>query len=353
MKLRHARRALAGLVAIAMVAAAVPSAAQTDEERASARALGQQGVQAMAEKRWADAADLFQRADAVVHAPPFVLYLARADVQLGKLVTAQETYRRLVREKLPPDAPKAFAAAQADGAKELQALEPRIPSINIQLTGAASAAVTMDGQNVPAALVGVAHPIDPGEHSFQATSAGMASQVVTVTVKEGSSQTVSLELRPTTVAGATPGAAGAPSASPAPGATEPAPGESHAPSSSLRIAGYSALGLAAAGITVGVVLALQSHQKASDSKALCPGGTCSAADAQASQALHSQMDSLNGQATTFGQLSVTSFVVGGVAAAGGVALLLLQGHEAPAQSSARAPVRAWIGPGAAGVAGEF
>jgi hypothetical protein len=360
MKRKSAMRAFTAAVVLCVATAAVPSAAQTDEERASARALGQQGVQAMAEKRWADAADLFQRADALVHAPPFVLYLARADVQLGKLVTAQETYRRLVREKLPPDAPTAFTAAQADGAKELQALEPRIPSITIQVSGAPSAAVTMDGQSVPAALVGVPHPIDPGEHKFQATAAGMASQVATVVVKEGGSQTVSLELRSTTVAGgpATPKpiasvAPGASAVAPTePTATEPPPG-SQAPSSGLRIAAYGSFGLAAAGVVTGVVLALQSHQKASDSKALCPGGTCAASDAQQSDALHSQVDSLDSQATTFGQLSVTSFVVGGAAAATGVTLLLLQRHEAPVQASRRAPVHAWIGPGSAGLAGEF
>src|SRR5262249_44867150 len=98
----------AAAVVSACVLAAPHASAQSDENRAAARAAATEGARAMSEKRYADAVDLFTRAEALVHAPPHLLYIARALAAQGKLVRAQETYVKIGRETLPPNAPKAF-----------------------------------------------------------------------------------------------------------------------------------------------------------------------------------------------------------------------------------------------------
>src|SRR5258706_10178573 len=79
--------------------------AQTDEERAGARAAATQGADAFSQNRYADALDLFARAESLVHSPSHLLYMARSLEKLGKLVRARETYLKITRERLEPTAP--------------------------------------------------------------------------------------------------------------------------------------------------------------------------------------------------------------------------------------------------------
>src|SRR5580692_1844110 len=122
------------------VAAADPSAA----DRATARALGLEGEAALARQDYATAADRYARAEALFHAPTLLLGLARAQVQLGKLVDAQESYRRIVTETMPPNAPPIFLEAVTSAEKELAGVTPRICWLTIQITGAAAPAVRLD-----------------------------------------------------------------------------------------------------------------------------------------------------------------------------------------------------------------
>ena len=67
-----------------------PAFAASDEEKAGARAAATQGQAAYEKKNWAEALDLFTRAESLVHSPVHLLYKARALVQLGQLVKARE-----------------------------------------------------------------------------------------------------------------------------------------------------------------------------------------------------------------------------------------------------------------------
>jgi hypothetical protein len=57
---------------------AAPTWAQNDEDRAGARTMATEGAKAFAAQRWSEAIDLFTRAEALVHAPSHLLFLARA-----------------------------------------------------------------------------------------------------------------------------------------------------------------------------------------------------------------------------------------------------------------------------------
>jgi hypothetical protein len=316
--------------------------AQSDADRATARALAREAEDAFKKNDFGRAADLYGRADALVHAPTLLLGLGRAQAGLGKLVAAQETFARIVREGVAPGAPPAFAKALETAKEELEALAPRIPTVIIQVTGAPSATVTLDGAPVPSASLGVKRPVDPGKHVVQAKADGYAPAEATFTIAERKSETVTLELKRTGGVAPVPVVAPPPASTPPP--AEPAPAkppepadQPAAPSSTRKILGWVALGVGAGGIGMGAVtggLALGKHGKLADA---CTDGRCSPDQAGVITNYH-----------TLSTLSTVGFIAGGALAAGGV-ILILTAPKAPAKTSF-APV---LGPGYGGVSGRF
>src|SRR5690349_19476001 len=111
---RRASRYGAGiLLALGLSLSAGTSHAQSDEEKAAARALATQGAEALNNKKYAESLDLVTRAESIFHAPVHVLMIARAQAGLGKLVAAQESYLKVIREELAANAPAAFKRTQA------------------------------------------------------------------------------------------------------------------------------------------------------------------------------------------------------------------------------------------------
>jgi len=201
------------------VAVATHSAfAQTDLERATARDAANNGRAAFDAGKYEKAIDYLSRAEQLVHSPTHLLFMARAQVKLGRLVAAHETYLKITRETLASNAPKAFVAAQDSAEQEQEALDARLPSVTVTLQGATTApdtTVQMDGTPLPTAMIGIPLPADPGEHVFKATGPWIASDPVTVRLSEAAKQTVTLKLRstgtpPAAVAATAPAAAGQP-----------------------------------------------------------------------------------------------------------------------------------------------
>jgi len=355
--LRGPARALAVTLVVSLGTLVIePSAwAQSDDDRAGARVAANEGVKASNEKRWADAADLFTRAESLVHSPVHLLYLARAEEKLGKLVKARENYNRIVREKLGADAPDAFRQAQISAQQEVGGLEGRLAAITVKLDGEKGAVtVTMDGEKVPSALVGLPLPVDPGSHTFQAAGADLKSDPVTVTVTEGGRDAITLTVKsvPGTLA---PDAAPAPDSArsaslppviPATGTPPAATGEGNSPSASgLKIGGYVALGVGVVGVGLGTVFLLQSRSKRSDADALCnlPNGACPASKT-------SQINSLDNDYKSAGTLSVVGYTVGGAGLITGAILLLASGST-HAESATR--LTPFVGFQSVGVSGRF
>jgi hypothetical protein len=338
--------------------------AATADEKAGARAAASQGEDAFNAKHWAEAVDLFTRAESLVHSPLHLLFRARALVQLGQLVAARETYQDITHDQ---SSSSTLAKAQEAARLELSALEPRLANLDVKVDGpgAASATVTMDGAAVPRALVGLSHPVDPGEHKFRASGNGVQSDVVTFAVKEGGSGTVTLLLKPT--ATGVPAAASVASVASAPAApaapltsaapvtaapvvsTVPATGTSapdpNGGGSGLRAGSYVAFGVAAVGLVAGTVFALSAKSKYKDGNALCSSDPCNLTSAQADQ--RTQFGKDGDSAKT---LSLVGFIVGGVGVVTGTTLLLLSGHQA---SESHASIEPWIGPGSLGLNGKF
>jgi hypothetical protein len=305
----------------------------SDGDKAAARQLTFDGYAALDRKDYAGAADRFARADAIFHAPTVLLGLARARVGLGKLLSAQEIYNRLIREPLAPGASETFVRAVDEGRRELAALEPRIPALIVQVRGADRAKVTLDGAELPVAVIGIKRPVDPGNHVGRAEATGLAPAEASGTVAEGKVETVTLS--PVAAPPGAPEADGP--ASNAVGADAGSSGDS-----ARKPVGIALLGVGAAGLVVGAITAGLTASKRSGLLHQCPTGHC----------LPSQQPALGGDVNTLHMLAATStgtFVAGGVVGVAGV-ILVATVPKAKASAAGLLPL---VGPGFVGLEGSF
>jgi hypothetical protein len=287
-------------------------------DRATARVLAEEAGEALDQKSYEIAADKFGRADALVHAPTLLLGLARAQVGLHKLVEAQENYQRIVREGIAPGAPPAFAKAMQDAQRELKAIAPKLAWVTVTLKEPGAGVVTVDGIELPKAAMGVKRAFNPGAHVFKAAADGYNPGATSIEVKEGETMAVSLVLEPLpasasaalTAPAVLPGDSGQPVASA--DASEPA----SAGASRQRMFGWIGLGVGAAGLVVGGVTGLVAMGRHSTLESECPTGKCHPPSGQ---------DTIN-DFRSMAAVSTVGFIVGGLAAAGGAALLLTAPH---------------------------
>jgi hypothetical protein len=288
----------------------------SDADRATARKLAQQGQEALDHKDYTTAVDRFDRARQLIPAPTIALGLARAQVGLGKLVAAQETYARIVREGVAPGASAVFTKAVADARTELDALEPRIPTVVIELKGAPSAKVTLDGAVIPAAALGVSRPVDPGKHGVRAEADGFLPAEASFTVDERKSERVALTL--------------VPAPTQANDALKADASAAPAKSSPMRTVGFVGIGLGGAGLILGGITGAMALGKHSELAPLCPMGHCT-----------NQGPAID-QYHLYANLSTAGFVVGGAFAVTGIVLAAIA-PKAPAPPVAMSVGPCWIG----------
>jgi hypothetical protein len=351
------------LVAASLMLSAGASLAQpSDENKAAARALATQGAEALKNGRFAEALDLVSRAEAIVHAPTHLLMIARAQTGSGKLVAAQETYLKLTREELSATAPAAFKNAQATGREELVAIEPRIASLRVVVEGAAQkkATVKLDEVIVPAALLGVFRPIDPGHHVVAVYPVGGSPVKTPLDLRDGEKREIKLAVPEG------PPPAGVP-VSPVdnPDAGKPPPdtggsgrdqGASPGFFTPLRGAGIGAGVVGLAGVAVGAAFLAKGLSSSSQANSLakmvclppalteCPKAT------PAQQAQLTSLDHNGAQQKTIGFIALP---VGVAALGAGVALIVIGKPKPAAAAGAGASVTPWFGGTSGGLRGEF
>jgi hypothetical protein len=356
------------LVATSTVSAprwASAQASKSDADRATARALAHEGYEAQKQGHYALAADRFERAEALVDAPTLLLGLARAQVGLGKLVEANESYRRILRDPVAPGAPAAFIKAVEDAKSEAPGVAARLAWVTLDVKGPATPQVLLDGVAVSAAALGVPLACNPGTHTVKASAEGALAGEQSFAADEGAKETISLTLKklpeapvaavaaPTQIpgGGARPGASQAANAADTDssrtgvrseqtpdvsgGAYAEGPPAPPVHSSSLQKgAGITALTLGGAGLVVGGVSGILAlHRRASLSDA-CPDGHCAAQYA-------GQVDTYR----TLANISTVATIAGAAGVATG-AILLLTVPRSPS-------VNVYAGALSAGIAGRF
>ncbi len=336
----RASRATAVYVAIAAsllgtvaVARAEPSAA----DRETARSLMREGRELRDQGDLTGALARFRAADDIMHVPTTGLEVARTDEALGLLIEARDAIAAVRNLPAKPGDPEPFLEARRKADELDTLLEGRIPSLKIVVDApdGEAPAVQIDGIAVPPATLGIARRIDPGHHVIVARTLH-AEATRETDVRESEQGEVRLSLQPPL---ATPDV---PSAIP-PAEDGRQPPRSHAPGAWT----YAGIGVAAAGLVVGVATGLASWSDKSSLSGECPKFVCP--PGAPSQTLDS--------AHLLASISTVSFVLAGVGAGVTVASLAIgiprSGLPRSAKAAATLRIEPWVGAGFTGVRGAF
>jgi hypothetical protein len=298
------------------LAGAQPTPAQKETARglmAEGRELREQGDAASALTR-------FSAADSIMNVPTTGFEVAATQVQLGQLVEARETLRRVLALPQSPDDPEPFNEARSKARALDQQLATRIGSLRFAPSGVESGAldVSVDGERVPRAVLSLPFRVNPGKHQIVAHSRG---RELRLDVLVAEAQAVDLPLAFDNDARPAPAVA-------APAASEPA--ESPAPVSAppterrpLPPLAYVGGGVGVLGLAVGSVAGISAMSHKNAAKRDCVGGNCP-------PSTWNDLDAARSMAT----VSTVGFAVGllGFAVAGGALLL-----DEPAPSTS-----AWV-----------
>jgi hypothetical protein len=220
-------------------------------------------------------------------------------------------------------------------------------SVVVQGAKATDLQVTRDGELLPAALIGVPHPEDPGTHTFKATATGMESAPSTLTLKEGAHETVVLTLNATAP---TEPAAGTVTKGSAGFAADTENDEPKSGGPGLKIAAYSGIGLGAIGVGVGTYFLVKSgsSQKIADDLF----DACELAETCDEAPVRAEVEAADAHANEQRTIGAISTVVGGAFLVTGITLLIVDLNGKSAAPSA-ARVRPLLGLNFAGVSGTF
>jgi hypothetical protein len=287
---------------------ASPSGGQ-DANRAAARELGKEALAAYKAADYRTAHDKFRRAHQLVRLTTTGLFTARSLEKLGRLVEASELYLEVTRMTVADDAPAQHRSAIDEARTGRDALLPRIPKLTISVERSADGtfaaeevSVTLDGEPLPAALLGVKRPTDPGKHTVVATISDTEKHAA-VTLAEGQDERVVLKLDSGQKSDARTQQSQSQPPTPEPGADS----GTHA----MTILGWVAVGVGGAGLIVGAVGTGLAASKKGELDDGCVDNKCL-------PPLHDDVDSYQ----TLRIMSSVGFIAGGVLAVTGIVLII-------------------------------
>lgn len=200
---------LAVLSALSLLATRAPA-----QDVAAADTLFNKGVADMDAGRFDAACPALAESQRLDPRPGTQFALAECNAKAGKIATASaiyEDYQRSVASQ-----PAAIKAKHADRLKiarsQIDKLRPAIPMLTLVLPPAAprDVRVSRDGTELSAAALGIALPVDPGQHVVKIEAAGRRPNEQRFTLERGEKKTIELTLAGAADAragGADPGAA--------------------------------------------------------------------------------------------------------------------------------------------------
>ena len=311
-----------GLPLVAFASAAPAWGAAPQRDPAAAEALFVAGREAVLRGDYAAACPKFAESDRLDPAPGTLMNLADCEEHVHHPAAAWSRWKEAL-EQLPPDDPRLPLARE-----RAAAIEKLVPRLTLRLAKTkASATVTRDGAEVGPGALGIALPVEPGEHAIVVTAPGYEERRYTVSLREGESAEQPID------AGAKlpdPPGDRRPLAAPSPGGTR-------------RTVGYVLGGVGLAALAAGGVTGLLAVAKKGDLDGNCyPKTVCNDAGADAAKS-----------GRTFATVSTVAFITDGVALTAGTVLVLTsRGGEHR--------IEAWLAPrvdprggGAAMVGGTF
>lgn len=279
-------------LALALALATPSLRAETDQDRASARRLAEEGDDAVAQGRYGAAIEAYQKAYVLVPAPTLKVAIARVELGQHHLIEAQQAFYDAARSEPRTNEPTSWAEARATAAREAEALTPRLPMIDLAFVGLGAGSmlhVRIDEAPLPSA--DVPRAVDPGRHVIHVDGAGYDESNTVVVVGEGERKHVEIRLHATGVR-----AAGTTTA-------DVRASRGGVPWKPIAIGSLVATGVFTG---VGIATGAMSNAKVSDlTSKYCTAGHC-----DNTQSARDQRDA----AKRLGDVSTASFVVAGASA---------------------------------------
>lgn len=163
-------------------------------DRAAADALFQEARKLIKSGDYTAACSKFEASFALYPSAGTLINIGDCHKREGKLATAWGDYRRAVA--LIHEAPGSKRQDQEDiAAQEIRALEPRLPRLSIVVSHPpAGLKVLRDGKELPAATLGEALLVDPGEHEVRVSAPSYRPETRSVKLEEGKTTTVEISL---------------------------------------------------------------------------------------------------------------------------------------------------------------
>ncbi len=310
------------------------------QDAAAAGALFDKGVADMQAGHFDVACPALEESEQLDPHPGTLFTVAECQAKWGKLATAVAHYQDYVGvvSRLPSDQQTRHHARVVSANAQLAKLKPSVPQLTLVLPANAPAGTTVsrDGVQLQGAALGLALPVDPGEHVIVTRAPGGEDTSVSVSLAAGQTKRVELEVKAVVAAPVV-----APVAPTAPITTSPSP----APESqrSSKTPAYVIGGIGIAGMAVGSVAGILVFSKKSTVSSKCQDHTCDDAGVSAANS-----------GKTLALVSDIGFGVGIVGLATSAILLLSQPKaEASAQQQtphwqplfAGTPGGAWAGIG--------
>lgn len=330
-------------VGLIFAAAALPAAAQT-RDAAGAEVLYRAGRDAARRGDWETACAKLAESQRLDPAGGTLLNLADCEEHRGQLAHAWQHFVQAQALLPKGDARATFAKTRA------AAVDKRLPRLSIRLADGAppGAHVMRDDQDLGAPSLGVALPVDPGEHVVVARADGRIDGRAQVTLAEGETREITVAIGPATTA-----TAASPDQPPAPYPTPPVattPTTKYTPiivPEKRTTYGYAFLGAGVAGIAVGAVTGGLALSRASTVKDACGANYTTCSDASVAAAKDGKL---------FTTVSTIGFAAGAVFAGVGLYFLLTPSSSSspsPTASTPPASAALTIAPNGAAVSGTF
>ncbi|WP_438014450.1 hypothetical protein WMF18_26525 [Sorangium sp. So ce315] len=335
------RRSTPLLAVLGSLSLAAPARAQ---DVAAAEELFNRGLADMEAGRYETGCKALAESEQLDPQPGTLFTLAMCEARWGRIATAVThlgNYLAWVDRMTP--ALRARQGERPNAARtERDRLSPRVPRLALSLPPGAPAGtvVTRDGNRLGAAALGVALPVDPGEHRVSTQAPGGPVWEQRVTIAEGETKTLTLEIKEAPAPAPTPVPA-PPSRDPAPQAPTPMPPaapEPAPPPAGRRTAMYVAGGVGAAGVVVGGLMGALVLGKKSIVDQHC-GSAIGAGDEKACDA--TGVDAAK-SGNTMALVSTIGFGVG-LAGLGAAAVLYLTEPKAAGPAIGATP--AWVSAG--------
>lgn len=331
------------LLSLGAVLLGAPAAAQ---DIAAAEALFDRGLADMKAGRYETGCKAIAESQRIDPRAGTLFTLATCEAEWGHVATAFSRYGDYlaVYESLPAEKKPLQGDRPAVATEQRAKLGPEVPRLTLTLQKGTptGTVVKRDGEIVGEAALGIALPVDPGEHVLTVVAPNGAAIERRITLQKGEKKDLTLDLGPAAPGGASSAAGprGTAIGSPPLPVDPPAPGPS-----GRRVATYVVGAAGIVGLVAGGVLGALTAAQKGTIDAHCGAGIGSSDDTACDK---TGLDAASG-ARGMGLGSTIALAVGGVAVGAAVVLLVTEPAK-PKMGARRGP---WVSAGvlSAGPAG--